>query len=102
MSIDIPVLNGEEWWASQAIDATDSVIKSLLDLTKSCIKLNIMLEDSKKLHAELSLHNATHNIEIQTDKWITFCASLRDTEISKMADDVQNKLNAYLSKYLKK
>ena len=26
MSIDIPILDGEEWWASQAIDDTDSVI----------------------------------------------------------------------------
>ena len=101
MSIDIPVLDGEDWWASEAIDDTDSVIKSLLNLTKSCIELNIMLEDSKQLYAELSLHNATHNIELETDKWFTFCASLRDTEISKVADNVENKLNAYVSKHLK-
>lgn len=101
MTIEIPISDGEDWWASEAIDDTDSVIKSLLNLTKSCIKLNIRLAESMQLHAELSLYNATHNIELETDKWLTFCASLRDTEISKVADNVQNKLNAYVSKHLK-
>ena len=31
MSIDIPILEGEEWWASQAINDTDPVIRSLLN-----------------------------------------------------------------------
>jgi len=101
MSIDVPVLDGEEWWASQAIDDTDSVMKSLLDLTNFCIELGIKLEESKKLHAELNPYNNQHNIELDTDKWIAFCASLKDTEISKIADEVQNKLNAYVSKHLK-
>jgi hypothetical protein len=98
----IPILDGEEWWASQAIEDTDSVIRSLLDLTNSCIELNIKLEESKQLHSELSLHNATHNIELVTDKWLAFCASLRITETSEMADEVEKKLNDYVFKYLKK
>ena len=101
MSIDIPILDGEEWLASQAIDDTDSVIRSLLDLTNSCVEFNIKLKESKQLHTEISLHNNQHNIELETDKWIAFCARLRDTDISKMADEVENKLNAYSSKYLK-
>jgi hypothetical protein len=102
MTIEIPILDGEDWWASEAIDDTDSVIKSLLNLTKSCIELNIRLAESMQLHAELSLHNATHNIELETDKWIAFCANLRDAETSKMADEVEHKLNAYVSKHIKK
>ena len=88
-------------WRSDVYDATDSVIKNLLDLTKACIEFKILLEDSKQLHAELSLHNATHNIELETDKWLTFCASLRGTEISEVAGEVENMLNAYVSKHLK-
>ena len=76
MPIDIPILDGEEWWSSQAIDDTDSVIRSLLELTNSCIELKIKVEDAKKLHAELSLHNTTHNIELETNKWLAFCISL--------------------------
>ena len=102
MSTDIPILDGEEWWASQAIDDTDSVIVSLLDLTNSCIKLNIKQEESKQLHTELSLHNNQHNIKLETDKWLSFCVSLKDTKISKMADEVENKLNIFVSKHLKK
>lgn len=102
MTIDIPILDGEEWWASQAIDDTDSVIRTLLDLTNSCIESKIMLEEAKQLYAELILHNSTHNIELDTDKWIAFCASLCETEISDMADEVENKVNAYVSKHLKK
>lgn len=100
--IDIPILDGEEWWASEAIDDTDSVISSLLDLTNSCIKLNIKQENAKQLHAELSQHNAKHNIELETDKWLSFCVSLKDTKISKMAYEVENKLNTFVSKHLKK
>lgn len=98
---DTLVLDGEEWWASQAIDDTDSVISSLLELTNSCIELNIKVEDAKQLHAELSLHNNQHNIELETDICLAFCISLRQTEISEIANEVENKLIAYISKHLK-
>ena len=101
MSIDIPVLDGEEWWSSQAIEDTDSVIRSLLELTNSCIELKIKVEDAKQLHAELSLYNATHNIEFETNKWLAFCISLRQTEISEIAYNVESNLNVYACKYLK-
>ena len=101
MSIDIPILDGEEWWSSQAIDDTDSVIRSLLELTNSCIELKIKLEDANQLHAELSLHNTTHNIELETNKWLAFCISLRQTEMAEMANAVENKLIIFVSKYLK-
>ena len=101
MSIHIPVLDGEEWWSSQAIDDTDSVIRSLLELTNSCIELKIKVEDAKQLHAELSLYNATHNIEFETNKWLAFCISLRQTEISEIAYNVESNLNVYACKYLK-
>ena len=101
MSIDIPILDGEEWWSSQAIDDTDSVIRILLELTKSCIELKIKVEDANHLHAELSLHKKYHNIELETDKWLAFCASLRQSEIAVMANDVENKLNSYVSIHFK-
>ena len=102
MTIDIPVLDGEEWWASQSIDHTDSVIRSLLDLTNSCIELKIKVEKSKQLHTELSLHNNRYNIELETDKWIAFCASLNETEISDMANEISIKLKAYVEKHFNK
>ena len=100
MSIDIPILDGEEWWSSEAIDDTDSIIKSLLELTKSSIELSIRFEDAKQLHAELSLHNTTHNIELEINKWLALCASLRQSELAEMAIIVQNNLTAYVSKHL--
>jgi hypothetical protein len=60
-----------------------------------------MGEDAKQLHAELSLHNKYHNIELETDKWIAFCASLSETEISDMANEVSIKLKTYVDKHLK-
>ena len=94
------LIDGEEWWASQAIDDTDSAIRSLLELTNSCIELKINVEDAKQLQAQLSLHNATNYIELETNKWIIFCISLRQTEISEIAKKVENKLNAYASQHL--
>jgi hypothetical protein len=101
LSIDIPVLDSDEWWASQAIDDTDSVIRSLLELTNSCIELKNKEEDAKQLQAQLSLHNTTHNIELETNKWLAFCISLRETEMAEMANAVENKLIIFVSKYLK-
>ncbi len=101
MTIDIPILDGEEGWASQAIDDTDSVIRSLLDLANSCVELNINLKESKKLHAELSLHNATHNIELETNKWLAFCASLSHSAVVEMANAVEDKLIIFVAKHLK-
>ncbi len=101
MTIDIPILDGEEGWASQVIDDTDSVIRSLLDLANFCIELKIKVEDAKQLHTELSLHNATHNIELDTNKWLAFCISLKDTEISEMSNEVSIKLITYVDKHFK-
>ena len=100
-ALDIPILDGKEWWVSQAIDDTDSVIRSLFDLTKSCIELNIKEEYAKQLHAELSFHNDKHNIELATDKWLNFCTSVSQTEVSERAKVVEIKLKAYVVKHLK-
>ena len=100
MAIEIPILDGENWWASEAIDDTDSVIKSLLVLTNVCRNLCIDLGAYSNLHAELSLHNDHHTIDLETDKWLSFCTSLRHTEISEMANEVENMLIAYISKHL--
>lgn len=100
MSMDIPILDGEEWWASQAIDDTDSVIRSLLELTNACSKLEIKVKDAKQLQAELSLHNDHHYIDLETDKWLAFCISLRQDSVVEMANNVENKLIAYISKHL--
>ena len=97
---NIPILDGEEWWSIQAIDDTDSVIRSLLELTNLCIILNINVEDAKQLQAQLSLHNATHNIELETNKWLVFCINLRQTEISEIAKKIENKLNVFTSQHL--
>jgi len=98
---NILVLDGEEWWATQAIDDTDSVIRSLLELATSCITFNIRFEDSIILRDELGLHNDKHNIELETDKWFLFCASLRESAVAEMAIAVENKLNIFVAKHLK-
>ena len=100
---DARVILGSEdlIWRSEVIDDTDSLIKSLLDLTKSCIELNIRLEDSKQLQAELSLHNDHHNIELATDNWLYFCSSLSETGLADKAKDAETKLKTYVVKHLK-
>ena len=102
MSIDIPVLDGEEWWASESIDDADSLIRRMLELVNSCIELKIMVGDAKLLHAELSLHNRKHNIELDINKWLAFCIGLRQTEISEVAFKVENNLSSFASKHLDK
>jgi hypothetical protein len=42
-----------------------------------------------------------HNIDLEIEKWLSFCAVLRDTDISEMADEVSIKLRAYVVKHLK-
>ena len=79
-------------WRSEVYDDTRSVIKSLLDLTKSCIELNVKFDESKQLLADLSLHNETHNTELEIDNWLEFCASLGETALADKAKVVGIKL----------
>ncbi len=99
MNDEFPILEGEEWWSSKAIDDTDSVVRSLLKLTNSCVELNINLEHSKQLQAELSLNSDNHNIDIV--KWLAYCSSLSETIVSEEAEGTKNELNIYLAKYIK-
>ena len=99
--LDIPTLDGEDWWASEAIDDTDSLIMNLLDLSKSCIELSIRIEDAKQLFSDLSLHNRTHNIELETDKWLAFCEKLIGTAVAETAAELEDRLKAYVTKHLK-
>ena len=98
---DTQTLDGEEWWASEAIDDTDSIVGRLLMLSKSCIELNVSIEDAQQLFDELSLHNDKHNIELETDKWLSFCASLSESAVAEMANAVEIKLKSYVSKHFK-
>ena len=93
-------LDGEEWWASEAVDDTDSLIGSLLKLSKFCMERNVNVADAKLLFAELSLHNDKHNIELDTDKWLIFCARQRESDVADMANEVEVKLKTYVKKYL--
>jgi len=99
-STKLSILDGENLWASKAIDDTDEIIRTLIGLTCYCIQLNIRLENSKKLNAELSLHNDNYNIELETDKWFMFCTSLSETVIFEKSKEVETKLKSYVAKYL--
>ena len=99
MNDEFPILDGEEWWSSKAIDDTDSIVRSLLKLTNSCVELNINLEHSKQLQAELILNSDNHNIDIV--KWLDYCSDLSGTSVSEEAMGIKKELNIYLSKYLR-
>lgn len=93
------ILSSEDlMWRSKVYDDTNFLIKSMIDLTNSCIELKIQEEDAKQLRAELSLNN---NIEIETDKWRAFCISLTQTDISDKAKEVEDVLKVYIYKHLK-
>lgn len=89
-------------WRCDVLDDTDSLISSLLDLAIICIKLKIKVKDAEQLQAELSLHNDNYTIDLETDKWLSFCISLRETEISDMANEISIKLKAYVEKHFNK
>ena len=70
-------------------------------LSKSCIELNVSIEDAQQLFAQLSFHNDKHNIELETDQWLIFCASLRESAVAEMANAVEDELNIFVAKHLK-
>lgn len=101
MSTDIPILDGEEWCASEAIDNSSAIVRSMLELVKICIDSGIRLEESKHLLAELSLHTNENNINLETDKWLEFCRVLLETSLVEKSNEVLLKLNIYVVKHRK-
>jgi len=97
----IPILDNEELWAGQVIDDTNLAIRSLLDLVNRCIELKINSKESEELYAELCLHNANHNIELEIDRWLAFCTVLNETVLADKSEFVQIILNTYSVKHLK-
>jgi hypothetical protein len=96
---DIPLLDGEEWQASIAIDETDSVTRSMRKLIDMCIDSDITLDKAKQLEDELILCNTNSISNLDIDKWISFCESLLKTRLCKEASEVELMLKKYRYNY---
>ena len=98
--IHFPVIDGEEWWASDAIDATTSIVARLSKLAETCMSLKVNVNDATDFLNELALIDDSNSIEFITQKGLMYCKSLSGTEIKDKAFEVEFLLNKFIEKHL--
>jgi hypothetical protein len=98
--IDIPTLDGEEWWESAAIDATNGIVRQLSVLVESCLKLGVSVVSANNLYNQLSTSSSSNFASLDVDTWLTFCDELSCSILSKEASVVENDIKKFIQKYL--
>jgi hypothetical protein len=98
--MDIPILDGEEWWSSASIDDTDKIIRQLRDLANLCLEMEIKPEKANAFISTLGEHSPLISIEVDTEAWLKFCDQLSDTSISSFASSAEKMINDYVQKHL--
>jgi hypothetical protein len=98
--VDIPTLDGEEWWSSSAIDDTDSVVKHFTSLLRACINSGINVERSNVLLTKILANSVSSLIPLEVENWLDFCAHLSHTNLSQDASQMRNELEKFTRKHL--
>jgi hypothetical protein len=98
--IHFPVIDGEEWWASDAIDATTSIVARLSKLAETCISLKVNVSNATDFLNELTLIDNSNSVQFITQKGLRYCKSLSDTEVKDKAFKVEFLLKKYIEKHL--
>jgi len=97
---EIPVLEGEEWWSSAAIDDADQLIRSVSGLADACITQGINSENALALRSSLERMSPITGSKLNTSAWEDFCSELSNTKLAGEADLVQKKISSFITRYL--
>lgn len=98
--VDIPILDGEEWWSSSVIDDTDSVIKHFTSLLHTCVNSGIYVDISNVLLTKILANSVANLIPSEVENWLDFCAHLSHTNLSKEASQMRDELEKFTHKHL--
>jgi hypothetical protein len=98
--MDIEILEGEEWWASEAVDDASKLIIHLQMLAELCLKMDILAEKANILISNIKAHSPSKSIELEPNSWLDFCRQLRDTSLSDKSAFVENMINEFVKKHL--
>ena len=98
--MEIPIIDGEEWWSSSAIDDTDNILRLFISLLDSCIKAQINVERSNILLSKISSCSDQGFSRLNVEEWIDFCVHLSDTNLSKEASQMRDELEKFTHKHL--
>lgn len=97
---DIPILDGEDWWSSEAIDDTSKLIFQLHKLAEMCLKMEIFSEKAYILFFKTKAYSLSNFIDIDANSWLDFCHQLRDTSLSDESALVEDMINEFVKKHL--
>lgn len=98
--MDIEILDGEEWWASEAIDDASKLILQLQKLAELCLKMDVTAEKADILISNIKAHSLSNSIELDPNSWLDFCHQLRGTSLSDQSVFVENMINEFVKKHL--
>ena len=98
--MDIEILDGEEWWESEAIDDASKLILQLQKLAELCLKMEIFADKADILISNIKAQSPSNSIELDPNSWLDFCHQLRGTSLSDKSAFVESMINEFVQKHL--
>jgi len=99
-NVNIPLLEGEEIWASEAIDETSYFLTRLLKLVESSIESKLNFSEANSIHSELiaCINNPKESYHVKT--WLDFCRSLEQTALECESREVIAEMKKFVINHL--
>jgi hypothetical protein len=99
-NMNLPILEGEDMWASEAIDETSYFLNRLLRLVESSIESKLNFSEASGVQSELiaCINNPKESYHIKT--WLDFCRSLEQTALESEAREVIVEMKKFVMKHL--
>ena len=96
---DVPILDGEEWWSSKAIDDATSMLSGLRRLAESSIAADINTQAANSMLQHVIEYNEASEQGINLADSLAYCESLLNTILSVDAQDLIGKIKEYDQAY---
>ena len=96
--MDIEILDGEDWWGSEAIDDATKLILQLQKLAELCLKIEVISEKADILISNIKAHSLSSPIELDPNSRLDFFYQLRGTSLSAKSAFVENMINEFVKR----
>ena len=98
--MNLPLLEGEEIWASESVDDAAKFLTHLLNLVEAAVASKLNFSEASGVRSELiaCINNPNESYHIKT--WLDFCRSLEQTALESDAREVTAELKKFVMKHL--
>lgn len=98
--MNIPLVEGEDIWASESVDQGSEFLSRLLNLVESSVESKLNFSEAGRVHSQLiaCINNPKETYHIKS--WLEFCRSLEQTPLKGEAREVIAEMKKFVTKFL--